>query len=110
MYKTVSENEFIQAFKDYNREGNFSIDGLKALYEYFEEYEEDTGEHVGLDVIAICVDFTEYENFKEFKDSHPDEDIQSIEDLEEYTQVIRITGLNTDTWEYEEKGFIIQYF
>ena len=44
-----------------DRRENFSYNGLKALYEYFEQYEEDTGAEIELDVIAICCEYTEYE-------------------------------------------------
>ena len=50
-----------------HRPDHFSYDGLIALWEYFEEYEEDTGEEIDLDVIAICCEYYEYNNLKEFQ-------------------------------------------
>jgi len=41
------------------RPDNFSYDGLKALYEWLEQYEDDTGEEIELDVIALCCDYSE---------------------------------------------------
>ena len=32
---------------------------IYLLFDYFEEYEKDTGEELELDVIAICCDFSE---------------------------------------------------
>jgi hypothetical protein len=58
MKTTVSVYDFHQAFKEI-RPTNFSYAGLNILYDYFEEYERDTGEELELDVIAICCDFTE---------------------------------------------------
>lgn len=49
-----------------NRTTNFSYAGLNALFDYLAEYEEDTGEELELDVIALCCDFTEYANVQEF--------------------------------------------
>ena len=58
MKTTVSVYDFHQAFKEL-RPNNFSYAGLNILYDYFEEYERDTGEELEMDVIAICCDFTE---------------------------------------------------
>ena len=55
MKQTVSFNNFQDAFKTYNR-NDFSYDGLRALYDYLKELDENTE----LDVIALCCDFSEY--------------------------------------------------
>ena len=44
--------------KDTN--ANWSYDGANALAEYFEDYEESTGEEMELDTCAIRCDFSEY--------------------------------------------------
>ena len=68
MKRNVTEHDFTEAFRDYGRNDEFSYEGLKALYEWFEEYEEglkaleDTGEEIELDVIGICCDFSEYDS------------------------------------------------
>jgi hypothetical protein len=59
MKTTVDFSDFERAFADYNRKENFSYEGLRLLFEYFEEYEESTGEEVELDVIALCCDYAE---------------------------------------------------
>lgn len=59
MKTTVSRYDFERAFIDADRKENFSYEGLKALFDYFEEYEESTGEEIELDVIAICCDYNE---------------------------------------------------
>ena len=41
------------------RPDNFSYAGLKALFEHLESYEDDTGEEIELDVIALCCDYSE---------------------------------------------------
>lgn len=40
--------------------------GAFALAEHLEQIEEDTGEEMELDVVAIRCDFTEYENLEDF--------------------------------------------
>jgi len=59
MKTTVSKYDFERAFVDANRKENFSYEGLAVLFDYFESYEEETGQEIELDVIAICCDYTE---------------------------------------------------
>jgi hypothetical protein len=93
--KTIYENDFRTAFENI-RPNNFTYDGIKALYDYLEEYSESTGENVELDVIAICCDFTEYvdmeeiaKNYSELKDIEDDERLEWLQDR---TQVIQFDG------------------
>jgi len=65
MKKSITKCQFHDEFKAYNRQDNFSYDGLNALYDYLEQYEEDTGCDVELDVIAICCEYTEYDSADE---------------------------------------------
>ena len=98
MFQQINEYDFIRAFEQV-RPDNFSRAGLSALYEYFEQLEEDIGNPIELDVIAICCDFNEYENLAEFQEDYGD-DYESIEDIEHATQVIMI----------DDTSFIIQVF
>ena len=59
MKTTVSESEFRDAFRNI-RPDNFSYAALGELYQWLEQYEDDTGEEIELDVIALCCDFCEY--------------------------------------------------
>lgn len=61
MIAQVKKLEFIQEFQAI-RPDNFSYDGLSALYDNFEEFENDTGENVSFDPIAICCEFSEYDS------------------------------------------------
>ena len=102
MKKVIGFCEFSDAFRDMNRKENFSYDGLKALYDYFTEYEESTGEEIELDVIAICCDFSEYADLEEFQADYGEE-YETLEDIENNTIVIML-GSDLDD------GFIIQAF
>lgn len=44
--------------------------GAFALAEYLEEYEENTGEEMELDVCAICCDFYEYSSLQDWAHDH----------------------------------------
>ena len=59
MKTTVSRYDFERAFADADRKENFSYEGLNALFDYLESYEEETGQEIELDVIALCCDYTE---------------------------------------------------
>jgi hypothetical protein len=56
---TLNEFEFIAAVRAV-RPQNFSIEGLRALFAHLEEVEEDSGEEMELDVIALCCNWDEY--------------------------------------------------
>ena len=59
MKQTVFEHDFIRAFEEAGRKDQFTRDALAALYDYFEQTEQDTGEELELDVVAICCDYSE---------------------------------------------------
>ena len=93
MKTTVNNYGFHRAFETMNRTTNFSYDGLNALFDYLEEYEESTGEEIELDVIALCCDFTEYANVQEFAAAYDDSyivwDVEPEEaDEEEGTEAV----------------------
>ncbi len=98
MIQTISEWDFARAFEQV-RPDNFSRAGLSALYDYLEQYEEDTDEQIELDVIALCCDYAEYESLEKFQEDYS-EDYESIEDIERETTVITV----------DDDGFIILQF
>ena len=57
MITHVTQTDFIDTFKQSElRKNKFSYDGLIALFSYLEDLEEDTGEDINFDMIAICCD------------------------------------------------------
>ena len=107
MIRTINQYDFIDAFKKMGREENFSYDGLNALYDYLEMFEDDTGQSIELDVIALCCGFTEYDNLKEFQADYGDE-YETIEDIQNATTVIMIDDYEVK--ELNDTRFIIQQF
>ena len=85
MKLTVTESMFIDRFHSM-RPDNFSYEGLSALFDYLEEYDDCCDEEMELDVIAICCDFCEYEDLEELQQSYPD--IEDMDDLRDHTTVI----------------------
>jgi len=78
MKQNISFCGFCDAFPE-SRENSFSYDGKKALFEYLESYEDDTGEEVELDIVALCCEYCEYESIEDYaKDYNLDlEDYQN---------------------------------
>jgi hypothetical protein len=100
MKEYVTESTFIDAFKQSDtRKNQFSYEGLKALYEYFEEYEDSTGEELEFDMIGICCEYTEYDSLKEYNDDYSKK-CEEIDEIAEYTELIKI----------DDERFIIQQY
>ena len=59
MKTTVTFSDFVDAFRLANRQGNFSYDGLRALFDYLEEVERDIGKEFELDPIGLCCEYAE---------------------------------------------------
>jgi hypothetical protein len=91
MKTTVSMYDFERAFVDAGRKDQFTYEGLRLLFEYFEEYEESTGEEVELDVIAICCEYSEdtpeaiANNYWD-RDSVPDDEDELRDQVREYLE------------------------
>jgi len=86
MKQNVSEYDFIDGFMKI-RPDNFSRNGLQCLYTYLTELEDDIGEELEFDVIAICCDFSEYRDLKEINEAYGKE-YADLEELCEWTQVV----------------------
>jgi hypothetical protein len=98
MKQTVYLEDFRKAFKD-TRPNQFSYDALTALYNYFEQLEDDIGEELDLDIIAVCCDYCEYKDFQELKSNYLN--IKTLDQLKERTEVIPIEN---------SQGFIVRNF
>ena len=99
MKRTVNFSQFCDEFTNHERQENFSYEGKKALFNYLEELEQDTGKEIELDVIALCCEYTEYADIEEFNDNY-DIGAETLDDIRYHTQVIDIDGIS----------FIIQNF
>ena len=106
MIETVTKSTFIDSFRSSDTyKNNFSYMGLDALYDYLEEFEEDTGEQIQFDLVAICCDFSEYDSLEEIIEDY--DSIETLEDLEMKTTVIPIYEYDGKT---ETGGYIIHQF
>jgi len=85
--QTTNFSQFCDSFSE-SRKNQFTYEGKRALFEYLEQYSDDTGEDVELDIIALCCEYTEYENMEELQKNYTS--IKNMEDLEDHTVVIKI--------------------
>lgn len=92
MKQSINKSQFHDAFRNMGRENQFSYEGKNALFDYLEQLEESTGGEGELDVVALCCEFTEYDDLEEFWGAYDKEDYESIEDIENETTVIRLNN------------------
>tara|TARA_R100001460_G_scaffold11706_4_gene27120 strand:+ start:311 stop:628 length:318 start_codon:yes stop_codon:yes gene_type:complete len=105
MISTMTKSDFKNWFRSSSYKNNFSYMGLDALFDYLEELEDDTGVKIEFDPIAICCDFVEYDSLEEITEMY--DSIETLEDLEMETTVIRIYEYDGKT---ETGGYIIRDF
>tara|TARA_R110002096_G_scaffold192336_1_gene373908 strand:- start:340 stop:639 length:300 start_codon:yes stop_codon:yes gene_type:complete len=89
MKNTINIYDFKRWFEEH-RPNNFSYEGLNQLFEYLEEYEDSTGEQIEFDPIALCCEYTEFEDLKEFWDNYDKETYPDFDTIADYTQIIRV--------------------
>ena len=93
----ITQTDFIDTFKQsHSYKNNFSYSGLVALYEYFEQLEDDLGEEIQFDMVGICCDFTEYKNTSAFINDYPDYQGMS------YTEIMSVLREETEVIEFGE--------
>ena len=104
MKDTINYDGFVSGLLQV-RPDNFTISGLRTLYDYFEQLEQDIGEQIEFDPIAICCEFAEYDSFTDLVADYwrtiPHYRQVTIDYFEEQTTVLPIEGT---------EGFIIQQF
>jgi len=103
LIKRVNFNDFLEEFERHGRKDQFSYNGKKALFDYLEQLSEDIGEAIELDVVALCCEFSEYKNLKEFNRDYSysiGHDVDCVDEIYDYTTVIPVG----------DETFIIQDF
>ncbi len=104
MYQTIGFSQFVDAFRSHDRYDQFGYNALQALFAYIEEYEQDSGQPMELDVIALCCEFStfnsalevaaEYGFESELDDDASDDEkeAEALEYLNDNTTVIEFNG------------------
>ena len=106
MIKTISQNDFINAFDQMGRNTHWSLQGLETLYDFLTKCEE-ASNSMELDVIGLDCEFTEYksalEAIKDYNGGAYESDEENEDDAREYFRD------NTMLIEFKN-GIIIQQF
>ena len=92
MIEHVNEYTFRERFMGSDTyKHNFSFQGLHALFEYIEELEDDCGEEIEFDMVALCCEYSEYDDIEDFNNQFSHEkDGYNLDDIREETVVIEI--------------------
>jgi len=67
--RRINEANFEEAFARMDRDC-YSHEGYKYLYDFYEEISQAQEKDVELDVVAVCCDWNEYENFSRLDDDY----------------------------------------
>ena len=110
---TLGFYEFMDNWPE-SRKNQFSYDGKKALFDYFDELDES----IEFDPVAICCDFTEYQNategasnYFEFEGMTFDVDGAELETRDEVeAKALKFLQDRTTVLELENGGIIIANF
>ena len=94
MKQTVNLSAFMDAFHAYKRYDQFGYTALQILFDYLEDMEQDTGEELELDVIALCCDYS-VDSVADIAENYGI-DLSDCEDEDERLKVV-LDYLNDDT-------------
>lgn len=117
MKKTVERYEFIAEMDDYYGNG-FSYDGLSALFDYLTQLEEETGEEIELDPVALNCQYSEMSIYDFIYDYYYDADIEELLNMYGLNAIEEITvnvlyeyeclyGYNRIVWIIDEHFIIV---
>lgn len=81
--QTVTFSQFCDGFSD-SYKNNFSYEGKRALFGYLEQLSED----IELDPVALCCEYQEFDNLRDYQVSYLCED--TMQDVEDKTTLIKI--------------------
>ena len=105
MKTTVNQSEFIDAFHRCNRYEQFGYDALVSLFDYVEQLEDDCGEEMELDVIALCCDYS-VDSVADIASNYSI-DIDGLDDDEARSAVLEYLQDNTQVVDEDCNGQIL---
>lgn len=95
MKQSINFSDFCDAFHAYDRYDDFGSQALRVIFDYLEDYGDQTGEEVELDVIAICCDYSS-EHYKDIADNYSI-DLSNADGDEDSEKQIVLDYLNDNT-------------
>ena len=110
--QTLSKSSFIDAFKQSSRKDQFSYDALTTIFDYLDEYSNDTGETVELDIVGVCCDWSE-SNWSEVARDYSVDLNDFADDSDDDNRIKAVAEFlwdNTTAHEVSEGVFVYQQF
>lgn len=105
MFTTITFSDFCDAFRAHDRQDQFSYQGKRALFDFLEDYEDQTGEAYELDVVGLCCDYVEMSTDEVMRcydvgllDEEEDIDDQITEWLSQATMLVSSYRVNGETY------------
>jgi hypothetical protein len=92
MIQILRLSDFTNAFRNSDRADQFSYEAQTILFDYFEQYEDDTGEQIVFDMIGICCEWAE-NTPEELAEMYGVDNV--LDYLENHTTVAGITDAGT---------------
>ena len=103
MKQTIDRYGFIRAFERADRASQFSRAALDAMFDWIVEREQDMGEEMELDVVALCCEWSEYDTAREAAEAYgwecPDRDKDDESEAETSARIwldYQTTALDVD--------------
>jgi hypothetical protein len=110
MKQTLTQYQFVELFLQL-RPDNFSQDALAALFDYYEEFEESTGEEIEFDPVSICCDWAEYDSASEAAEAYGWESGEADDEKNDTSEREALQYLHDETTVLElSSGFVVLSF
>lgn len=95
-----------------NYSNNFSLEGAKALQEYYDNLSDELDEQIEFDPIAWCCEFTEYDSVQDAYSEHygDDSDLPREQRRTTKEQQMEYFEDNTTVIQLDNGGVLIQVF
>ena len=109
IYKPVSVSQFRDEFRKYNRHENYTYNGLGSLFDYLEERAESCDHPYELDVVELCMEYTEYSTIEDIASDYGVEREDDWDDEEFRKQVESEVEEVGYMWQFEG-GFMVEAY
>ena len=86
MISTLNDWDFIDGMR---KHVSWEVESIRALFEWLENLEDDTGDQIEFDPIAFRCSWTEHDSLKAFNEDTTSA-FETVEGLSELTQVIEV--------------------
>ena len=113
MYQTINQSDFVSAFKQSERNNQFSYAALCAIFDHITETEEG-GEEIEFGLVSICCDWCEYASALEAAQSYgfdcKNDLYQAEENEENNAEALKWLQERSQTIELKGGAVVIQNF